>query len=103
MAGDLRRGGIPVDIREGVIDVVQRMGVLDHIKSASLPPRPVVFVNEDGMPLQQKRHEETSGAPEEGYEIERDALLELLFKEVKGCSFMGATRTWFTNRRGLHG
>lgn len=83
MAGNLRRGGTPVDVREGVIDVVRRMGLLERIKSASLPQRPVVFLSEQGMPLQQQRQEEASEEPEEGYEVERDALLELLFNEVK--------------------
>ena len=83
MASDLRRGGTPVNIREGVIDVVQRMGLLDRIKSQSLPPRPVVFLNEEGVPLQQQPQEQAGEEPEEDYEIERDALLELLFNEVK--------------------
>ena len=83
MASDLRRGGTPVNIREGVINVVQRMGLLDRIKSQSLPPRPVVFLNEEGVPLQQQPQEEAGEEPEEDYEIERDALLELLFNEVK--------------------
>ena len=82
-AGDLRRGGTPVNIREGVIEVVRHMGLLDRIKSQSLPSRPVVFLNEEGLPLQRQRQEQAGEEPEEEYEIERDALLELLFNEVK--------------------
>ena len=83
MAGDLRRGGTPVNIREGVIEVVRHMGLLDRIKSQSLPLRPVVFLNEEGLPLQQQRQEQAGEKPEEEYEIERDALLAMLFNEVK--------------------
>lgn len=84
MASDLRRGGTPVNIREGVIEVVQRMGLLERIKSQSLPPRPVFFLDEEGLPLQQQQlQDKANEEPEEDYEIERDALLELLFEEVK--------------------
>ena len=83
MARDLRRGGTPVNIRGEVIEVVRRMGLLDRIKSQALPPRPVVFLNEAGLPLHQ-RAEQAGDELEEEYEIERDALLEMLFDEVKG-------------------
>ncbi len=84
MASDLRRGGTPVNIREGVIEVVRRMGLLDSIKSQSLPPRPVLFLDGEGLPLHQQHGEQAGEEPEEEYEIERDALLGLLFNEVKG-------------------
>jgi 2-polyprenyl-6-methoxyphenol hydroxylase-like FAD-dependent oxidoreductase len=84
MADELRRGGTPVNIREGVIDVVRRMGLLDRIKSHALPPRPVVFLDEEGVPLRQREQEQPgTEQPEEEYEIERDILLELLFDQVK--------------------
>jgi 2-polyprenyl-6-methoxyphenol hydroxylase-like FAD-dependent oxidoreductase len=82
-----RRGGTPVNIRAGVIDVVRRMGLLDRIKAQTLPERPVVFLDEVGIPLRrqdgERSAEEQNGEPEEEYEIERDALLDLLFDEVK--------------------
>jgi len=82
IAKDLRKGGTPVNIREGVIDVVRRMGLLERIQSASLPPRPVTFLDALGAPLSPaSRHAEPE--PEEEYEIERDALLDLLFNELK--------------------
>ncbi len=83
MASDLRRGGTPVNIREGVIEVVRRMGLLDRIKSQSLPPRRVLFLDEEGLPLHQQHEAQADEEPEEEYEIERDTLLELLFNEVK--------------------
>lgn len=88
IANGLRRGGTPVNIGEGVIDVVRRMGLLDRIQAQSLPERPVEFLDENGVPLRRHRDERHSGQqqndqPEEEYEIERDALLDLLFDEVQ--------------------
>jgi 2-polyprenyl-6-methoxyphenol hydroxylase-like FAD-dependent oxidoreductase len=82
IAKGLKKGGTPVNIRDGVIDVVRRMNLLDRIKSASLPPRPMTFVDVKGsaLPLALSQAEEQ---PEEEYEIERDVLLEMLFGEVR--------------------
>ncbi len=71
-----------VNIRNGVIDVVRRMNLLERIKSESLPPRPMTFLDAHGspLPLSLSQAEEE---PEEEYEIERDALLDMLFGEVR--------------------
>lgn len=82
IAGDLKKGGTPVDIREGVIDVVKSMDLLDRIIAASLPPRPVTFLDAHGVPLSQAQSQ-LDEEREEGYEIERDVLLDMLFHEVK--------------------
>jgi len=82
IAKGLRKGGTPVNIRDGVIDVVRRMNLLERIKSESLPPRPMTFLDAHGSPLPlalAQGQEE----PEEEYEIERDALLDMLFGEVR--------------------
>jgi 2-polyprenyl-6-methoxyphenol hydroxylase-like FAD-dependent oxidoreductase len=78
----LRKGGTPVNIRDGVIEVVRRMNLLERIKSESLPPRPMTFLDAHGspLPLALSQAEEE---PEEKYEIERDALLDMLFGEVR--------------------
>jgi 2-polyprenyl-6-methoxyphenol hydroxylase-like FAD-dependent oxidoreductase len=82
IARGVRRGGTPVNIRDGVIDVVKRMNLLERIISASLPPRPVTFLDAHGVPLSPAPgHAEEE--PEEEYEIERDVLLDMLFHEVK--------------------
>ena len=83
IAPDLRKGGTPVDIRESVVDVVRRMGLLDQIVAASLPPRPMEFLDEEGIPL--KRTTAQSEGPDEnpGWEIERDDLLDLLFNKLQ--------------------
>jgi 2-polyprenyl-6-methoxyphenol hydroxylase-like FAD-dependent oxidoreductase len=82
IAKGLRKGGTPVNIRDGVIDVVRRMNLLERIKSKSLPPRPMTFLDAHGspLPLALSQAEEE---PEEEYEIERDVLLDMLFGEVR--------------------
>jgi hypothetical protein len=83
MAGDLRRGGTLVNILEDAIGVVRHMVLLKRIKSQSLPPRPVMFLEEEGRPLPLHRPEQGGEEPEGRYEIESHALLEMLFNEVK--------------------
>ena len=82
IAKDLRKGGTPVDIREGVIDVVRRMGLLERIAAASLPARAMQFLDASGSPLATltSRGEDAF----DGYEIERDDLLDMLYSEVEG-------------------
>ena len=82
IAKGLRKGGTPVNIRDGVIDVVRRMNLLQRIKSEKLPPRVMTFLDAKGspLPLDLSQAEEQ---PEEEYEIERDALLDMLFSEVR--------------------
>jgi len=81
IAKGVRKGGTPVNIRDGVIDVVKRMNLLERIIAASLPPRPMTFLDAHGspLPLALSQVEEE----EEEYEIERDVLLDMLFGEVK--------------------
>jgi 2-polyprenyl-6-methoxyphenol hydroxylase-like FAD-dependent oxidoreductase len=84
IAPSLRKGGTPVDIRESVVEVVRRMELLEQIAAESLPPRPTEFLAVDGRPLE---HMETrpEDAPDQNpeWEIERDALLDMLFERVK--------------------
>jgi 2-polyprenyl-6-methoxyphenol hydroxylase-like FAD-dependent oxidoreductase len=82
ISATLRKGGTPVNIRDGVVDVVARMNLLERIKSESLPPRPMTFLDVHGAPspLSLSQAEEE---PEVEYEIERDVLLDMLFGEVK--------------------
>ncbi|MGI4757490.1 MAG: FAD-dependent monooxygenase, partial [Janthinobacterium lividum] len=81
ISSGLRKGGTPVDIRDGVIDVVKRMNLLDRIISASLPSRPVTFLDAAGTPLFQVQGQKEE-EPEASYEIERNVLLDMLFNEV---------------------
>ncbi len=85
IAASPKRGGTPVDIREGVIEVVQRMGLLDRISAQSLAPRPMEFLGVDGTPVARlTRVDDPNSAEEEGYEIERNDLLDMLLDKVKG-------------------
>lgn len=84
VAKGLRKGGTPVDIREGVIDVVKRMGLLERIASLSLQARPMEFLDAHGAPVARMRAQvKDNQASTQGYEIERDTLLDMLFNEVK--------------------
>jgi 2-polyprenyl-6-methoxyphenol hydroxylase-like FAD-dependent oxidoreductase len=83
IAKGLRRGGTPVNIRDGVIDAVRRMNLLERIISARLPPRPMTFLDAQGLPLPLALSQ-AEAEPEEEYEIERDVLLDMMFEEVKG-------------------
>jgi 2-polyprenyl-6-methoxyphenol hydroxylase-like FAD-dependent oxidoreductase len=83
VAPSLRKGGTPVDIRESVIDVVRRMGLLERIATESLPPRPTQFIGPDGRPLIQETPPGNGEEREPEWEIERDALLDMLFNRVK--------------------
>ena len=83
IAAELRRGGTPVDIKEGTVDVVRRMGLLDAIRSRSLPPRRTEFKNADDvleavLPARPVVHD----GPDEGYEIDRDELLQILHDAI---------------------
>lgn len=84
VAESLRKGGTPVDIRESVIDVVRRMGLLEKIAACSLPPRATDFLGANGVPIVRRpaRYDETQDDAE-GWEIERDTLLDLLFEHVR--------------------
>lgn len=62
--------------------MVRQMGLLERIKAESLPPRPMIVLDYDGLPLQQQQPEQAEPEPEE-YEIERNVLLDLFFGEVR--------------------
>jgi 2-polyprenyl-6-methoxyphenol hydroxylase-like FAD-dependent oxidoreductase len=84
VAKALRKGGTPVDIREGVVDVVQRMGLLERIAFHSLKDRPMQFLDGHGAPIARMNAKgEDARTSVQGYEIERDVLLDMLFNEVK--------------------
>lgn len=83
IAPGLRKGGTPVDIRDQTIDVMRRMDLMDAVIERCLPPRPTAFKDADDVTqaalLPEPRQD---GQPAEGYEIDRDVLLELLFTKI---------------------
>ena len=84
IASGLRRGGTPVDIGGNTLGIVKRMGIFDRIKSNGLNPKTSEFKNADdvteGLMVQ---HQEGQEFPAEDVEIERDALLDILFDTVR--------------------
>lgn len=84
VAPAIRKGGTPVDIREGVVEVVRRMGLLDRIVGSSLPPRPMDFLDAAGAHLARMPADARNAPGTEGWEIERDTLLDMLYDEVRG-------------------
>jgi 2-polyprenyl-6-methoxyphenol hydroxylase-like FAD-dependent oxidoreductase len=79
----LKKGGTPVNIEGDTIDIVRRMGLLEQIQAATLPARPVEFVDASGARLAlMSAQADSEHAPPE-YEIERDELLEMQFEQVK--------------------
>ena len=83
IAKGLRKGGTPVNIRDEVIDVVRRMNLLERIKSESLPPRPMTFLDANGLPLPLDLSQ-AEEQPDEEYEIERDVLLDTALRGSQG-------------------
>lgn len=85
IADTLKKGGTPVDIRDQTIDVVKRMGLFDAIKERSLPPRPMEFKDaNDVTQAVSLPQAHADGEPADGYEIDRDVLLDLLFNKIDG-------------------
>src|SRR5450830_1309962 len=85
IAGTLKKGGTPVDIRDRTVDIVKRMGIFDTIKSQSLPPRPTEFkAVDDTTQVILQPHTSGDDATGNGFEIERDVLLNILFEKIDG-------------------
>ncbi len=84
VAKSLKRGGTPVNIEGRTIEIVKRMGLFDAIRSNRITMEGIEFKGSDdvterfGMP-----RNDAGQAAEEGYEIERDVLLDLMFEAVK--------------------
>jgi 2-polyprenyl-6-methoxyphenol hydroxylase-like FAD-dependent oxidoreductase len=75
----LKMGGTPVNIEGDTIDMVRRMGLLERIQAQTLPVRAVQFVQADNTIAASMSGEHE----EQGYEIERDDLLQMQFDAVK--------------------
>lgn len=80
----LKKGGTPVNIEGGTIDIARRMGLLDRIQAATLPVRPVQFVDAAGKCLavmSAQPDDPRASAPE--YEVECDELLDMQFADIR--------------------
>jgi 2-polyprenyl-6-methoxyphenol hydroxylase-like FAD-dependent oxidoreductase len=80
----LKMGGSPVDIKEGTVEIVKRMGLLERIQASSLKAKAVDFLDVEGVKIaKMPAHAGDAQNSKPEYEIERDALLYMLFEEVK--------------------
>jgi 2-polyprenyl-6-methoxyphenol hydroxylase-like FAD-dependent oxidoreductase len=77
IADSVKKGGTPVDIKDGTIDVARRMGILDDIRSHRLAARTTEFKAPDGSTLAVQPPD-----ADNGFEIDRDVLLDILFKKI---------------------
>ncbi|MEO3406723.1 FAD-dependent monooxygenase [Mucilaginibacter sp. CAU 1740] len=80
VASSLKKGGTPVDIMGNTIETVKRMGIFDQIYANRVTMERMEFKNADDITLRTDFHEQR---PDVEYEIERDALLEMIHDLIK--------------------
>jgi 2-polyprenyl-6-methoxyphenol hydroxylase-like FAD-dependent oxidoreductase len=90
----LRTGGTAVDIRGNTVDIVKRMGIFEAIRANRLSLQRWEMKNADD---QTERtlvlRAEGEPPPDDEFEIERNALLNILFATVKDrCEFVFGDR-----------
>lgn len=76
----LKMGGTPVDIKDQTIEIVKRMGLFEKIKTHRIGPEKWEFKNSDDVSELVITLEKL---PDNGFEIERDILLQMLYDLVK--------------------
>lgn len=80
----LRKGGTPVNILGDTIEVVRQMGLLEQIQANAITMECMEFKDAHDVTLRrdliQKNHQAKA---EVEYEIERDVLLDMLYKLVR--------------------
>lgn len=84
IAKGLKMGGTPVNIEGNTVGIVKRMGIFENIKSNRIAMEMLEFKNSDDvtegtMELRKKGE----SLKEDGFEIERNTLLNILFDLVK--------------------
>ncbi len=85
IAKGLKMGGSPVDIKGRTVEIVRRMGLLERIQASSLKAKPVEFLDAGGGSIvTMPARSDAEQALEPEYEIERDALLQMMFEAVEG-------------------
>jgi 2-polyprenyl-6-methoxyphenol hydroxylase-like FAD-dependent oxidoreductase len=84
IAEGLKKGGTPVNICNNTVDIVKRMGLFEQIQSNRLPLRTTEFKSSDDVTERSGWMENNGEQPtSEEFEIERDALLDIMFDAVK--------------------
>lgn len=80
----LKKGGTPVNIMENTINIVKRMGLFEQIADNRLIMEKMEFKNADDITEREdftQQNHENRGDVE--YEVERDVLLDLMYKAVQ--------------------
>lgn len=83
IAPQLRHGGTPVNIRDDTIEIVKQMGIFDAVRANRLDLRQWDFKNADDHTERSvlvRAEDEPQG--EDEYEIERDVLMQILYRAV---------------------
>ena len=82
VSAGLKRGGTPVNIEEGTIEIAKRMGLLDQIAANRIKTDLMEFKDADDVTARSMAFLNEEAQPE-GYEVERDFLLHLMFAAVE--------------------
>ncbi|MBS0031395.1 FAD-dependent monooxygenase [Chitinophaga sp. 22321] len=77
-----RMGGTAVDFRGTAIDIVKRMGIFEQLTSNALNLEMIEFKNADDITENSIRIKKDAASGDE-IEIERTALINILFNEIK--------------------
>jgi 2-polyprenyl-6-methoxyphenol hydroxylase-like FAD-dependent oxidoreductase len=82
IASGIRLGGTPVNIRLGTVGILERMGLLEEVRARHLAME-VTELDAPDHVMQAFAGGDEGDAPAEEYEIERDALLQLMHGLVR--------------------
>jgi len=84
IANALRVGGTPVNIEGNTINIIKRMGILEQVRSNRIAMELLEFKNADDVTEGSMKLRNTGDElTEDGFEIERDTLLNLLYDLIK--------------------
>jgi 2-polyprenyl-6-methoxyphenol hydroxylase-like FAD-dependent oxidoreductase len=83
IAEDLKKGGTPVNIGEEAKDILKRMGLFEQVRANRLKMEGIEFKNSDDVTEGAMRQQADAARADDGWEIERDALLDIMFDSVK--------------------
>lgn len=83
IAKDLKKGGTPVNIGEEAKDILKRMGLFEQVQANRLKMEGIEFKNSDDVTEGAMRQQADAARADDGWEIERDTLLDITFGSVK--------------------
>ena len=83
IAKDLKKGGTPVNIGKEAKDILKRMGLFEQVQSNRLEMEGTEFKNSDDVTEGSIRPQPDAERADDDWEVERDALLDIMFGSVK--------------------